>query len=144
MPRPLTVVHVHCYFEDAWREDPALAELPMGVIKILFDIERVAASLTPEERHDIRQRLSKPKLVILKDWLDEQHPKVLPKTKLGEAISYTLKRWAALQVYLEHDFVDISNNGSERSIKPVVLSRRNWLFAGSEEGGQTAAIIMNG
>lgn len=68
---------------------------------------------------------------------------MLPKTKLGEAISYTLNRWAALQVYLEHHFVDISNNGSERSIKPVVLSRRNWLFAGSEEGGKTAAIILS-
>jgi len=123
--------HIHCYFEGAWREDPALAELPMGFIKSLFDIERVASSLTPEERHDLRQRLSKPKIAILKDWLDEQYPKVLPKTKIGEAISYTLNRWAALQVYLDHHFVDISNNGSERSIKPVVLSGRNWLFAGS-------------
>lgn len=67
----------------------------MGVIKNLFDIERVATSLPPEKRHDIRQRLSKPKIAILKDWLDEQHPKVLPKPKLGEAISYALNHWAA-------------------------------------------------
>ncbi len=66
-----------------------------------------------------------------------------PKSKLGEAISYTLNRWPALLVYLDHASVEISNNGSERSIKPMVLSRRNWLFAGSEEGGHTAAAIMS-
>lgn len=135
--------HVHCHFEDAWREDPIAAEFPMGVIKSLFDIERVAASLSPEERLDLRRRLAKPKLRLLKEWLDEQRPAVLPKTKLGEAISYTLNRWPALQVYLDHHFVEISNNGSERSIKPMVLSRRNWLFAGSEEGGCTAATLMS-
>jgi hypothetical protein len=135
--------HVHCYFEDAWKDEPAAAALPMGVIKSLFDIERVAATLTPEERIDIRQRLAKPKIELLKAWLDEAKHSVLPKTKLGEAITYTLNRWPALLVYLDHDFVEISNNGSERSMKPVVLSRRNWLFAGSEEGGKTAATIMS-
>ena len=135
--------HVHCYFEDAWREDPTAAEFPMGVIKSLFDIERVATSLAPEERLDLRQRLAKPKLALLKEWLDEHRIIVLPKTKLGEAIAYTLNRWPALQVYLDHHFIEISNNGSERSIKPLVLSRRNWLFAGSEEGGHTAATLMS-
>lgn len=135
--------HVHCYFEDAWKEDPTAAELPMGMIKSLFDIERVAAQLSDAERLDLRQRLAKPKLLILKEWLDDTKPTVLPKTKLGEAITYTLNRWQALLVYLEHPFVEISNNGSERSIKPMVLSRRNWLFAGSEEGGKTAATLMS-
>lgn len=135
--------HVHCYFEDAWREDPVAAEFPMGVIKSLFDIERVATSLSSEDRLDLRQRLAKPKLALLRDWLLEQSRLVLPKTKLGEAIAYTLNRWNALQVYIDYPFVEISNNGSERSIKPVVLSRRNWLFAGSEEGGRTAATILS-
>ena len=135
--------HVHCYFEDAWKGDPVAAELPMGVIQSLFDIERVAATLSAEERLDIRQRLAKPKIDLLKEWLDEAKHSVLPKTKLGEAITYTLNRWTALLVYLENDFVEISNNGSERSMKPVVLSRRNWLFAGSEEGGKTAATILS-
>ncbi len=135
--------HVHCYFEDAWKDDPVAAELPMGVIQSLFDIERVAATLSAKERLDIRQRLAKPKIDLLKKWLDEAKHSVLPKTKLGEAVTYTLNRWPALLVYLEYDFVEISNNGSERSMKPVVLSRRNWLFAGSEEGGKTAATILS-
>jgi transposase len=135
--------HVHCYFEDAWKNDPKAAEFPMGVIKSLFDIERVAATLSEADRTDLRQRLAKPKLALLKDWLDDMKLVEPPKTKLGDAISYTLNRWPALLVYLDHPFVEISNNGSERSIKPMVLSRRNWLFAGSEEGGHTAATIMS-
>lgn len=135
--------HVHCRFEDAWKADPTTAEFPMGLIKSLFDIERVAASLSEYERKDLRQRLAKPKLTMFKKWLDEMEFTELPGGKLGEAISYTLNRWPALLVYLEHPFVEISNNASERSIKPMVLSRRNWLFAGSEEGGQTAATIMS-
>jgi len=135
--------HVHCYFEDAWKSDPLPAEFPMGVIKSLFDIERVAITLSEAERKDLRQRLAKPKLALLRAWLDEMQLVEPPKTKLGEAIAYTLNRWTALEVYLEHPFVEISNNASERSIKPMVLSRRNWLFAGSEEGGHTAATIMS-
>jgi transposase len=135
--------HVHCYFEDAWKADPVSAEFPMGVIKSLFDIERLAATLSAAERKDLRQRLAKPKIELLKAWLDEMKIVEPPKTKLGEAISYTLNRWPALLVYLDHPFVEISNNASERSIKPMVLSRRNWLFAGSEQGGQTAATLMS-
>jgi transposase len=135
--------HVHCYFEDAWSADPVEAEFPMSVIKSLFDIERVATTLSESDRFDLRQRLAKPKIDLLKSWLDQAKLTVLPKTKLGEAITYTLNRWPALLVYLEHPFVEISNNASERSIKPMVISRRNWLFAGSEEGGQTAASIMS-
>jgi transposase len=135
--------HVHCYFEEAWKDDPVAAEFPMGAIKSLFDIERVASTLSDSERLDLRQRLSKPKIEALGEWLVKAQSTVLPKTKLGDAIRYTLNRWPALLVYLELPFVEISNNGSERSIKPMVLSRRNWLFAGSEEGGKTAATIMS-
>jgi transposase len=135
--------HVHCYFEDAWKSDRAPADFPMGVIQSLFDIERFAATLPASERKDLRQRLAKPKITLLKAWLDESKFVEPPKTKLGEAISYTLNRWPALLVYLDHPFVEISNNASERSIKPLVISRRNWLFAGSEEGGRTAATIMS-
>ncbi len=135
--------HVHCYFEDAWKSDPAPAEFPMGVIKSLFDIERVAATLSAAERLDLRQRIARPKILLLKDWLDEMKETQLHKGKLEDAVSYTLNRWQALLTYLDHPFVEISNNGSERSIKTMVMSRKNWLFAGSEEGGHTAVTIMS-
>lgn len=135
--------HVHCYFEDAWKEDPNKAEFPMGVIKSLFDIERFAISLSENERKDIRLKLAKPKIEQLRSWLDIAKFTEPPKTKLGEAITYTLNRWPALLTYLDNPFVDISNNTSERSIKPLVISRKNWLFAGSEEGGKSAATILS-
>jgi transposase len=135
--------HVHCYFEDAWKVDPVAAELPMGIIKSLFDIERVAITLPDDERTDLRQRLAAPKIALLKDWLDKRKLIEPPTTKLADAIKYTLNRWPALLVYLDHPFVEISNNASERSVKPFVISRKNWLFAGSDEGGHTAATIMS-
>lgn len=135
--------HVHCRFEDAWLDDKVSVEFPMGVIKSLFDIERVAKELTEEQRKDMRQRLAKPKLALLKLWLDENVNKEPPKSKLSDAITYTLKRWDALCLYADTGYVDISNNACERSIKPVVLGRANWLFAGSLEGGHTSAILMS-
>ena len=136
--------HVHCYFEDAWKDDPVAAEFPMGVIKSLFDIERVAANSFLKLNAKICAKdWQSQKLLCSKTGSMKRKLLELPKTKLGEAISYTLNRWPALLVYLDHPFVEISNNASERSIKPMVISRRNWLFAGSEEGGHTAATIMS-
>jgi transposase len=67
----------------------------------------------------------------------------LPKTKLGEAIAYALNRWNALQVYIDYPFVEVSNNGSERSIKPVVLSQMNSLFASSDSGAKAIAVHLS-
>ncbi|MBN8659072.1 MAG: IS66 family transposase [Candidatus Obscuribacter phosphatis] len=134
--------HVHCRFEEAWLDDKTTVEFPMGVIKSLFDIERVAKNLTEEQRKDMRLRLAKPKLALLKNWLDQNALKEPPKSKLVDAISYTLNRWDALCLYADTGYVDISNNACERSIKPIVLRRSNWLFAGSIDGGRTSAILM--
>lgn len=123
--------------------DPVAVEFPMGVIKSLFDIEQTAAKVSDSDRHRMRQQIAKPKIDQLTIWLNETRPFEPPKTKLGEAITYTINRWHGLLTYLDFPFVEISNNGSERSIKPLVLSRRNWLFAGSEDGGKTAATIMS-
>jgi transposase len=123
------MAHVHCRFEDAWNSDPEPAEFPMGLIKSLFDIERVAAPLSEDERHDLRQRIARPKMLMFKDWLDEMKARQLPKGNLEDKVSYTLNRWPALLTYLDHPNVEISNNGSERSIKPMVISREIGFFA---------------
>ncbi|MCW5824194.1 MAG: transposase [Cyanobacteria bacterium TGS_CYA1] len=80
---------------------------------------------------------------MLETWLREKEQTALPKSKLGEAIFYTLERWAGLCRYADTGFVEISNNACERSIKPIVLGKRNWLFAGSMEGGKTATILLS-
>jgi transposase len=67
----------------------------------------------------------------------------LPKSSLGKAINYALNNWRALCRYLNHGELEIDNNRSERAIRPVAIGRKNWLFAGSREGGKNAAIIAS-
>ena len=68
---------------------------------------------------------------------------MLPKSPIGEAIAYALNHWAALIRPLEAGFLEIDNGASERAMKPVALGRKNWLFAGSDNGGETAATLMS-
>jgi hypothetical protein len=68
---------------------------------------------------------------------------VLPKSPIGGAIGYARSNWAALNRFTEAGYLAIGNNASERAVKPVALGRRNWLFAGSEGGGRTAAILFS-
>ncbi len=68
---------------------------------------------------------------------------MLPKSPIGEAIGYALNHWAALIRPWEAGFLEIDNGASERAMKPVALGRKNWLFAGSDEGGKTAATLMS-
>jgi transposase len=136
------VAHAYRKFEDARASDKEKADQAIVIFKSLYDIERVVKNLSDDERKDIRQRLSKPKLEKLKEWLDEQAPLVLPKSALGEAVEYCLNRWDALSLFTEHGNMLIDNNVVEAGMKPVALGRGNWLFAGSVEGGQTAALYM--
>lgn len=136
------IAHAYRKFEDARTSDKEKADQAIVVFKSLYDIERVIADLSEEDRKEFRQRLSKPKLVALKNWLDEQAPLALPKSALGEAIEYCLNRWDALCLFVEHGNLQIDNNVVEAGMKPVAIGRSNWLFAGSVEGGQTAATYM--
>lgn len=135
--------HAFRYFEDARKEDPERADVALAFYKSLFDIERFAVEhdFSEAELQDLRARQSKPKLVQLKVWLDNQD--VIPKTAMGEAITYCRNQWDALAFFADSGFVPMHNNQSENGLRPAVLGRRNWLFAGSVEGGNTAAIWMS-
>ena len=95
-----------------------------------------------EEIEELRQANSREKAVPilgqLRDWLNARLT-VLPKTPLGQAISYALDNWDALAIYTTDPRLPIDNNAVERAIRPVAIGRRNWLFAGSERGGNAAA-----
>ena len=113
---------------------------------MLYGIEDEAGEkkLDDAQRHALRQEKSRPILTKLKEWLDqEEQQKVLPKSPIGEAIGYALNHWGALERYLEAGFLEIDNGASERAMKLVAIGRKNWLFAGSKEGGKTAAILMS-
>jgi hypothetical protein len=68
---------------------------------------------------------------------------VLPKSPLGEAITNALKNWTALVRYTEAGFLAIDNNAAEREVKRVAIGRKNWLFVGSPQGGQTATNLLS-
>jgi transposase len=83
-----------------------------------------------------------PLLASMKTRLDGQAGNVLPKSPMGEAINYALNNWAALRRYTEDGNLAIDNNAVERMLKLIAPGRKNWLFAGSERGGKTAAVLF--
>jgi transposase len=87
--------------------------------------------------------LAVPILDRFRTWLEEQRLEVLPKSPMGEAISYALNNRAALVRYTEAGFLAIDNNVSEREMKRIAIGRKNWLSIGSPRGGQTAAVFFS-
>jgi transposase len=134
------------------------AEAALAWIAALYGIERALPPLVPpsddpaaaaarrqreEQRRQQRQQQARPVLAALKQWLDEHHSQVLPKTALGQAVGYALNNWEALQRYLEQGYLAIDNNLSERTLRAIALGRNNWGVIGSDTGGRTAAVLYS-
>lgn len=79
----------------------------------------------------------------LQTWLDVEEPNFLPKSVIGKAFTYTRNQWLALHREVEDDESNIDNNFSERTVKPIVIGRKNWLLSGSRKAGDRAAILMS-
>lgn len=109
----------------------------------LFDIERDLQDVSPQERYKKRLERSQPVLEAFLAWLQEQTPRVLPKSALGKAIKYCRKQWEQLEAFLKDGRLEIDNNRAERSIKPFVLGRKNWLFSNTAKGARSSAIIYS-
>lgn len=89
-----------------------------------------------------REEKSKPILASMEHWLRQKIYEVTPKSALGEAINYTLTRWDELCTYITNGIYQIDNNPVERSIRPIALGRKNWLFVKDDAGGEDLAVIM--
>jgi transposase len=142
------LAHVRRKFEEAQDNDRSRAGYVLSEIQKLYAVERKAREqLNYDERKALRENESKPILQNLKAWLLENAPdtnsKVLPKSKTGKAISYALSMWHRLERYLEDGRYEIDNNWVENSIRPVALGRKNYLFAGSHNAAQRAAMIYS-
>ena len=105
----------------------------------LFEIEEELKDLSPEERSKERLQREKPVLEALKSWLEEKRKCLLVKSKLGEAINYTLNNWEGLAAYLQDGNCSLTNNICERAVRPFTTGRKNWLFSGSEQGARASA-----
>ncbi|PHE81854.1 transposase, partial [Bacillus pseudomycoides] len=95
----------------------------------LYSIERKLKHVNPTERYEQRLKQSRPILDLFSVWLHEQKDRVLPKSALGKAITYCLNQWNHLEAFLLDGRLEIDNNKSERSIKPFVIGRKNWMFS---------------
>jgi len=89
----------------------------------------------------VRTERNRPFVTALESWLREQRAKVSKNSETGKAIDYSLKRWAALTRFLDDGRLCMSNNAAERELRAIAVGRRNWTFAGSDEGGRRAAAI---
>lgn len=103
-------------------------------------MEKEARYKSAEERITLRQAKAKPVFDDLEAWLSQQLPKISGKSNLAAAIRYALGRMPKARAYLDDGKLELDNNICERSIRPVTLGRKNYLFMGSKGGGDAAAI----
>jgi transposase len=144
--------HARRYFHDSMNSDPLRAAQAIVRIQDFYEIERRAKEaierdqLTGEAadalRLQMRRERTLPLLEKFAEWIELERPRVLPKSAFGQAISYAQNQWQALLRFTERGFLSIDNNAAERAHRPVAIGRKNWLFAGSDKGGQTAAILF--
>jgi transposase len=146
--KPGPIVEAACWahgrrkFFDLARINKApIAEEAVARIDALFAIEREINGLTPQQRVAERHERSRPLAIALEAWLREQRARVSKNSETGKAIDYSLKRWDALTRFLDDGRLCMSNNAAERELRPIAVGRRNWTFAGSDEGGRRAAAI---
>jgi transposase len=109
----------------------------------LYAIESEIRGRPPDERVRVRQARAGPELEALHTWLNTTVTTVSKKSELAVAMRYALSRWAALTRYRDDGRLEIDNNAAERALRAVALGRKNWLFAGSDDGGERAAIIYS-
>ena len=112
-------------------------------IGALYAVEGDINGRSPEERREVRNARSRPLLESLKQWLDETLVKLSKKSDTAIAVRYALGRWEALLRYCDDGHLEIDNNAAERSLRAVALGRKNYLFAGSDRGGESAAAIYS-
>ena len=109
----------------------------------LFAIERGLKDCTPEERHAQRDVRSRPVVEAFYAWIGTLQSQVLPKTKLGQAVGYAVNQRQKLERFLEDGRLELDNNRAERSIKPFVIGRKNWMFANTPSGARASAMLYS-
>ena len=139
--------HVRRYFVDADKVSSkrGLAFEAIRFCKKLANIERdiKLRKLTPEQTKQVREHQALPIIKQFKAWLDKHFPTVLPKSPLGKAMQYAHNQWPKLLNYLKDGRLEISNNRTERAIKPFVIGRKAWLFSNTVAGVEASCVIYS-
>jgi len=139
------MAHARRKFEHAKDNDPVLSKEALLLFHRLYEIERDAREqkLSHDEIKALRHEQSLPVLKEMEVWLNKNLNHVLPKSAIGQAIAYTLSLWPRLIRYIDEGRFSIDNNLIENSIRPVALGRKNYMFAGSHDAAQQAAIVYS-
>jgi transposase len=132
--------HARRKFADIKHRYPFALRL-VEEIQRLYQVERDLLGASDVERHRVRHERSKPIIDRIGTCLDQAAIGSLPKADLGNAIDYTRKRWRQLTRFLDHGWLPIDNNPAENALRPWAIGRKNWLFVGSQAGGERAATI---
>jgi len=125
------------------KDKPVAASIGLDYCNKLFAIERQLNDVSNEERYTKRLEQSKPLLDEFYVWLKKQKQQTLPKSAFGQAITYCLNQWDNLNNFLLDGRLESTNNRAERSIKPFVIGRKNWLFANTPRGANASATIFS-
>ncbi|TDR27721.1 IS66 family transposase [Aquamicrobium defluvii] len=147
------MAHARRKFTDALKAMKKPGGPPLQALaffEALYKVERLARETSPdsgETQADLTRRMrqthSLPVLAAFRKWLDDIAPKVLPKGKLGKAISYTRNQWDYLIRYVENGHAPIDNNLLERDIRPFCTGRKSWLFSDTPAGAKASAVIYS-
>lgn len=143
--------HGRRYFHEARDSDAAHSAEALVRIRVFYAIEdeaddeiakaKLTGAVADAVRLRLRQEKTAPKLKEFAAWMEETAKIVLPKSSMGHAIAYVQRQWPALLRFTEHGFLNIDNNAAERALRAVAIGRKNYLFAGSDAGGKTAAVL---
>jgi transposase len=135
--------HARRYVFNARDQQPELSSEILALYRALYDIEERGSRLAPAARLRLRRQESVPLMKRMELLIKgDAAMKLLPKSKLGQALGYLRNNWEALKRFLSDAQLPIDNNEAERDLRRVAVGRRNWLFVGSEQGGERTAIIL--
>ncbi len=139
------MAHARRKFSEALDNDRPRAEHALAGMQELYAIERRCREqgLDAVGRKELRQREAVPILAELGAWMKAEYVKTTPKSAIGKALAYSIRRWDALSRYTTAGMLGIDNNPVENAIRPVALGRKNYLFAGSHEAAQRSAMLYS-
>jgi transposase len=131
------------FFDIAKEGNAPIASEALERIAKLYVIEKTIRGQSAGDRRTVRQERSKPLVLELRTWLEQQLARVSAKSLIADAIRYALNHWDGLTRFLDDGRVELDTNVVERNIRPIVLNRKNALFAGHDQGAENWACIAS-
>ena len=135
------LVHVRRKYVEAKDNDAKRADYALGIFRKIYAHENEAKQT--EDRKNYRAKYVLPLMQELREWIDNESIKVLPKSPIGKAMRYSINQWPKMMNIFNYENVELDNNLIENKIRPLALGRKNYLFAGSHKGAQRIAIMYS-